>query len=470
MSTKSNPLLDNQLPNAMVLLLPGSKRQSEKLEHGWRIVRPDGQIAAGYVSDNADGNAVEFALNEQRLPELPLERAPLLLWLHYQRKIRGQRPVNVHQRGDPVSWFRIGFSTIDEALSFLQEMRRQSRMPDPRSRWKTPAGFEIEESIVSTAVDGNRSNEEVGVACIPFLIAHVLAQYDAVMQPLTYEELADLVDRRKHNGKLSGEPMALGMGDVLAKTMVHIDRAAALLDETLPYLTLIVVDKSGVNKGLPGNGVAGRWPDYPKLTQKEKIDRIELEYAHILEYGQKWLDVLHVLELSFPPPEEDVQANSSLSGRAGGESPQHEALKEFIATHPELVDAPTGTKGMCEFALRSADEIDVLFKSPQLWVGVEVKASTSEGNFRDYERGLYQVVKYRAVLEAQARIDHPGCPPDVRVVLALEMSLPNSLYAVADALGIRLIENIGEIPEFAIAKNKRRTSGRHRILGTAIRR
>jgi hypothetical protein len=91
---------------------------------------------------------------------------------------------------------------------------------------------------------------------------------------------------------------------------------------------------------------------------------------------------------------------------------------------------------------------------------VEVKASTSEGNSRDYERGLYQVVKYRAVLEAQTRIEQPAQPPQVHVILALEMALPDTLRPVAKALGIRVIENVGEIPEFAIAKNKRRVAPR----------
>jgi hypothetical protein len=42
--------------------------------------------------------------------------------------------------------------------------------------------------------------------------------------------------------------MALELGDVLGKAMVHIDRAAALLGEELPYLSTIVIDKSGLAK------------------------------------------------------------------------------------------------------------------------------------------------------------------------------------------------------------------------------
>lgn len=36
----------------------------------------------------------------------------------------------------------------------------------------------------------------------------------------------------------------------------------------------------------------------------------------------------------------------------------------------------------------------------------------------------YQAVKYRAVLEAQTKIDHPAERPIVKVVLALDRALP----------------------------------------------
>jgi hypothetical protein len=350
--------------------------------------------------------------------------------------------------------FRIGFATMDEATDFLKDFKQQSRLPDVRSRWKTPEDFIGDETLAVADQDANRSNEELAVASIPLLISHVLAQRDGMMQPLTYEDLAGLLDRRKHNGKLNGQPMALGMGDVLARTMVHIDRAANLLGETLPYLTTIVVDKTGTNKGLPGDGVGGRWPSYPTLTHKEKIDRVELEYLRIMDYGRKWLDVLHVLQMAATHDSEEAAPNSNAGGRAGGESPEHKVLKTYISTHPELIGMPAGMEGKCEFALRSGDEIDVLFKSERLWVGVEVKASTSEGNVRDYERGLYQVVKYRSVLEAQSRIDHPEAPPAIHVVLALEMELPSTLRTIAKELGIPLLEDIGEIHGYAIEKHK----------------
>lgn len=65
----------------------------------------------------------------------------------------------------------------------------------------------------------------------------------------------------------------------------------------------------------------------------------------------------------------------------------------------------------------------------------------------DYERGIYQVVKYRALLEAQARVDHPDDPPEVRVVLVLESTLPAMYKTLAATLGIRFLEQVSPLTE-----------------------
>ena len=81
-----------------------------------------------------------------------------------------------------------------------------------------------------------------------------------------------------------------------------------------------------------------------------------------------------------------------------------------------------------------------MFKSDRLWIGVEVKSKVSDRLPSDYERGLYQTVKYRAVMEAQARVDHPDAPPAVRVFLVLEGELPVEYRQIAKALGAELRE------------------------------
>lgn len=90
----------------------------------------------------------------------------------------------------------------------------------------------------------------------------------------------------------------------------------------------------------------------------------------------------------------------------------------------------------------SGDEIDVFFRSGHQWIGVEVKSCISDKLERDYERGLYQAIKYAAVLEAQAQVDHPDAPPIVKVFLVLERTLPSRLRPTAEKLGVSVLENI----------------------------
>jgi hypothetical protein len=71
-----------------------------------------------------------------------------------------------------------------------------------------------------------------------------------------------------------------------------------------------------------------------------------------------------------------------------------------------------------------------------------VKSRISGALESDYERGLYQVVKYRAVLAVQARLDHLTRPPVVRVLLVLESKLPAKYYQVATLLGVDYLEGV----------------------------
>lgn len=114
-------------------------------------------------------------------------------------------------------------------------------------------------------------------------------------------------------------------------------------------------------------------------------------------------------------------------GWCGGESEAHLALKHFVRDHPELVGAQAGWDAKVEYALRSSDELDVIFISDQTWIGVEVKSRVSDGNLADYERGIYQVVKYRALLEAQALVILRSLNPRFVLCCFLSGSFPASI-------------------------------------------
>jgi hypothetical protein len=141
-------------------------------------------------------------------------------------------------------------------------------------------------------------------------------------------------------------------------------------------------------------------------------------------------------------PASNESADQKNGGWGGGESPQHKALKMFVVENPTVVGADDSWVAMDEYALRSGDSIDVFFKREDAWIAVEVKSAVSDGSVDDYERGLYQVVKYRAVLEAQAKVDRPGAMPTLRVLLLLENQLPRHLCDTARQLGVEVLENV----------------------------
>ncbi|CAN7461059.1 hypothetical protein [Paraburkholderia hospita] len=302
---------------------------------------------------------------------------------------------------------------------------------------RTP--FENEEDVVNQPDDGNLSSDEYARLALPLLVHHVLCQTDNVMRTITYSELAEKLGRRKH-----GEPWPRGLGQVLGRVSAIVERAGLDYRDPPPLLTSVVVLSSGQNAGLPGSGLKNEWPGYESLPYKDRKARVMLEYSRVLSYGSRWNNVLRLAglpEVSVPP--DQVRLNG---GWGGGESQAHKALKGFVLNNPALFGAPVDCwLKETEHALHSGDGLDVMFKSERMWLGVEVKSRVSEGNLDDYRRGLFQVVKYRAVLEAQARVDHPAGPPLVRVILVLESRLPSELTQVAEMLDVPYIEQV--VPE-----------------------
>ena len=296
-----------------------------------------------------------------------------------------------------------------------------------------------EEDELDQALEGSRTAEEYARLALPVLVEHVLQQTDDVLVPITYQRLAELIGRRNKHGV----PWARGLGHVLGRVTSLIDSVASRLSEVPPYLTTVVVLSSGANAGLPDKGVSGRWHGYDLLSRDEMKAKVDAEYQRILRFGSRWNDVLRALGLSSIAPDQASGKPQARGGWAGGESEQHKALKRYVREHPEQFGAGADWFAQEEYVLRSLDELDVMFKGDRHWVGIEVKSRVSDRLPRDYERGLYQVVKYRAVLEAQARVDHPRDPPSVRVLLVLESTLPVEYRQLAVELDVEYVETVG---------------------------
>jgi len=84
----------------------------------------------------------------------------------------------------------------------------------------------------------------------------------------------------------------------------------------------------------------------------------------------------------------------------------------------------------------------VVFKSADACIAVEVKSAISDSFPSDYERGLFQTVKYGALLAAMARSGDYDIPSQIKIILVLESRLPEEFRVLAKELGVTILENV----------------------------
>jgi hypothetical protein len=123
----------------------------------------------------------------------------------------------------------------------------------------------------------------------------------------------------------------------------------------------------------------------------------------------------------------------------GGESASHKQFKEYIASNPHvLIENSDEYEAQVEFTLPSLDSIDVVFTSKAERIGVEVKSHIS--SIDDITRGLFQCVKYTALLKAYHKAINSEL--DTKVVLVLESTFPDALKNLRELLEIDVRDNI----------------------------
>lgn len=130
----------------------------------------------------------------------------------------------------------------------------------------------------------------------------------------------------------------------------------------------------------------------------------------------------------------------------------HRYLKEFVAYSPAAIGLPTKLNATVEYAFLSADKVDVLFKTPTTWIGVEVKGLNSDP--ADIMRGIFQCVKYQALIKAAQRYEQVAV--QARVILVLGGKLPHLFLRLVDLLKVEVMQEIkvpaGFKPEAKMAK------------------
>lgn len=237
-------------------------------------------------------------------------------------------------------------------------------------------------------------------------------------------------------------PNARNMNFVLGAVGSSMLQLGVAWGEAVPPIQALVVNKT---TELPGEGFSEFAPDpagFRAATHAAKRRMVQGMLAHVFSYS-RWGAVLSHFGIQ-PPPPPDLSTLLPLDARrrlgSGGESDAHRALKERIAAEPTVVGlAATGFTAHIEYVFPSADAVDILFQGNDQRVAVEVKSRISDSG--DLLRGLFQCIKYRALLDAEASVEQRS--PDGRVLLALEGTLPVDLARIARTLGISVQENIG---------------------------
>lgn len=206
----------------------------------------------------------------------------------------------------------------------------------------------------------------------------------------------------------------------------------------IPPIQCLVINK---NTGLPGKGVGWFITDkenFGKLPNKQKRRLVEAELQKIFAY-QNWQDILKVFSLKRATISLKDPLQKATHFQAGVESEHHKKLKNYVANHPDIVLLHKSTpKGQIEYPLPSGDSLDVFFVYKDIWVGIEVKSHISIE--ADIIRGIFQCVKYQAVLEAYQASQQ--LPQKARAILVLENAFPDHLIPLKHMLGVEIFDNV----------------------------
>ena len=268
---------------------------------------------------------------------------------------------------------------------------------------------------------------------------------------ISYSQVAQrLVD---NHGFANFETVARRVGGYLpGRVMPMIDDLVlrGLIDRVPPLNVLMVKETTG----LPGIGVcrdlANWYGDNPenavqfegrihKLRRMAESggnewSRVCRQAIYAVYQYPNWTRICELLveqgahnNLTIPDlglgPELEPQEPDSIVFMGGGEGEEHRRLKEWVGKHPEIVNTKYHRRPTCtEFYLKSGDWVDVaIFLPYDTIVAVEVKSRVS--NKVDLERGVYQCIKYRAVIKAMGM--------ESFAVLVTERELPSNLVALS---------------------------------------
>ena len=281
-------------------------------------------------------------------------------------------------------------------------------------------------NIIDSVIPQTRSRELVRLM-IPILIRWA-------KQGLTDKTYGDMIHALGYT-RYSGIGLQLGNIETVLKQLRKLTH-----QDDIPTLNALIKQS---NSGLPSDGFDYVEEDYSKIKTKELkrtfIDGINLK---AIQY-KKWDWVLKMLEIkpACTFTDEELTSIGKLSYGSGGEGEEHKAVKEYIFEHPESLGISDINKAETEYPLPSGDRNDVYFElSNGDRIVVEVKPSTSPDN--DITRGIFQCIKYKAVMEAIRVVDNGSYSIQTILVMVGEINQQNKL--LAEELDVKYIDKFNK--------------------------
>lgn len=277
----------------------------------------------------------------------------------------------------------------------------------------------MNQDIINEVVKTERTRENVRKA-FPYLVQlaqnHRLAQYKDLINALGYSRYS-------------------GIGLVLGYVADVTFRLSQITGLDIPYLNALVVNNSGV----PSDGLDYVFNDYSSAENKKCYIQSIIDKAFCFS---KWNWVLKELGLkpaaiSSNEYAEQLRQSIKSYGFGGGEGAEHKAMKEAICNNPSLVRCKNVEYKETEHVLYSADRLDVFFilKNGD-HIAVEVKPSTAPED--DIIRGIFQCVKYKAVMDAERTIEASN--HNNATLLVIGGPMPAQAKRIANDLKVSYIE------------------------------
>ncbi len=251
-------------------------------------------------------------------------------------------------------------------------------------------------------------------------------------ETLTYGEARDRLEIECGFGSI-GQASKIGPIAEAAQEKIRTQNPLA------PVLNVLLVRKdtrkpgSGAQIQLSKRFPSRRWLKKKNAHEHHLWERVVNEATEEVYAYSDWERLYqNVYERTYEPAlfYAEEGAKGGLRRGRGGEGNNHKTLRLWVKGNPGQVDKEFHSfKALTEVELLSGDRVDGVFYDKGKIVAIEVKSRDS--NWADLRRGIYQCVKYKAVLRAQ----DDRLP--VESWLVTETALDGDLKALAKKLGVK---------------------------------